>query len=102
VANSRSALKRIKIAERNRLRNREYRSAVRTLMKNYFLAVAEYEAEKTPEALATVQERMNIAYSKIDRAVKRGVLPRNTGARRKARLARALKRVEAAPATAEA
>ncbi|AFY70595.1 SSU ribosomal protein S20P [Thalassoporum mexicanum PCC 7367] len=101
MANSRSALKRIKTAERNRLRNREYRSAVRTLMKNYFLAVEAYEAEKTPEALATVQERMNTAYSKIDRAVKRGVLPRNTGARRKARLSRALKRVEA-PATSEA
>jgi len=36
---------------------------------------------------------MSLAYSKIDRAVKRGVLHRNAGARRKSRLAVALAKV---------
>jgi small subunit ribosomal protein S20 len=33
VANNKSSKKRIEIAERNRLRNRSYKSAVRTLIK---------------------------------------------------------------------
>ena len=39
---------------------------------------------------------MSAAYSKIDKAVKRQVLHRNNGARKKARLAKALAQVSAA------
>ena len=91
MANIKSSIKRIQIAERNRLRNKSYKTAVKTLMKKYFDAVQTYEAEPTLEQMGVVQERMSTAYSKIDKAVKRGVLHRNTGARKKARLARALK-----------
>jgi len=100
VANIKSAMKRAKIAERNRLRNRSYKSAVRTLMKRYLTAVSAYAADPTPEASQAVQTAMSAAYSKIDKAVKRGVLHPNNGARKKSRLARALKRHE--PATTQA
>ncbi len=92
MANSRSALKRIKINERNRLRNKSYKSAVRTLMKKYFQAVEEYSTSPSDEQMQLVQTRMSEAYSKIDKAVKRGVYHKNNGARKKARLARALKK----------
>ncbi|MGC9504090.1 30S ribosomal protein S20 [Baaleninema sp.] len=92
MANIKSAVKRIQIAERNRLRNKSYKSAVKTLMKNYFAAVEAYSSNPSDEAMQEVQQHMAKAYSKIDKAVKRGVLHRNTGARKKARLARALKR----------
>ncbi|NJK99179.1 MAG: 30S ribosomal protein S20 [Spirulinaceae cyanobacterium RM2_2_10] len=88
VANSKSAIKRIQINERNRVRNKAYKSAVKTLMKKYFAAVEAYVAEPSPEALATVHEAQSAAFSKIDKAVKRGVLHANTGARRKSRLSR--------------
>lgn len=91
MANTKSAIKRVQIAERNRLRNKAYSSAVKTLMKNFFSAVEKYAANPTPESLQDVQQRMSVAYSKIDKAVKRGVLHRNNGARKKSRLARALK-----------
>lgn len=91
MANIKSAIKRVQIAERNRLRNKSYKSAVRTLMKSYFAAVSSYAANPTPEAMQEAQAKMSIAYSKIDKAVKRGVLHANTGARKKARLAKALK-----------
>lgn len=91
MANTKSAIKRVQIAERNRLRNKAYSSAVKTLMKNFFSAVEKYGANPTPESLQDVQQRMSVAYSKIDKAVKRGVLHRNNGARKKSRLARALK-----------
>jgi small subunit ribosomal protein S20 len=92
VANIKSAIKRVQIAERNRLRNKSYKSAVKTLTKRYLTAVSEYTSNPTPESLQSVQERMAAAYSKIDKAVKRGVLHPNNGARKKSRLAKVLKR----------
>lgn len=92
MANSKSASKRIQIAERNRVRNKTYKSAVKTLMKKYFSAVEDYARQPNPESLQEVQSRMAVAYSKIDKAVKRGVLHPNNGARKKSRLARTLKR----------
>ncbi|MFM2061018.1 MAG: hypothetical protein RLZZ507_688 [Cyanobacteriota bacterium] len=91
MANTKSALKRAQIAERNRLRNKAYKSAVKTLMKKYFTAVEAHAANPTPESKQAVDARMSEAYSKIDKAVKRGVLHPNTGARKKSRLAHKLK-----------
>ena len=96
MANIKSAKKRIQIAERNRLHNKSYKSAVKTLMKSYIEAVDAYKANPTPEALETVSAKQSLAYSKIDRAVKRGVLHGNTGARRKAKLAGVLKKITVA------
>ncbi|MDA0265837.1 MAG: 30S ribosomal protein S20 [Cyanobacteria bacterium] len=95
MANIKSAIKRIDIAERNRLRNKSYKSAVKTLTKNYLAAVDEYAKEPTPEALTAVQVRMSAAFSKIDKAVKCGVYHGNTGARRKAKISKAFKQLEA-------
>lgn len=60
-------------------------------MKKYFAAVETYAANPTPESNEEVQTRMSEAYSKIDKAVKRGVLHPNNGARKKSRLAQRLK-----------
>jgi small subunit ribosomal protein S20 len=94
MANIKSAAKRVKIAERNRLYNKSYKSAVKTLMKKYFAAVDKYAAAPSPESMQEVQLRMSEAYSKIDKAVKKGVLHRNNGDRKKSRLARTLKKHE--------
>ncbi len=91
MANTKSALKRAKIAERNRLRNKAYKSAVKTLMKRYLSTVEVYAANPTPELKQEVEAKMSAAYSKIDKAVKRGVLHPNNGARKKSKLAQKLK-----------
>ncbi|MEO8893175.1 MAG: 30S ribosomal protein S20 [Coleofasciculaceae cyanobacterium] len=106
MANNKSAIKRIEIAERNRVRNKNYKSAVKTLMKNSLTAVDTYAGQPSPETLQEAQSRMALAYSKIDKAVKRGILHENNGARKKSRLAKNLKRVaiqlnEYSPATAD-
>ncbi|MGC1393231.1 MAG: 30S ribosomal protein S20 [Coleofasciculaceae cyanobacterium] len=106
MANNKSAIKRIEIAERNRVRNKTYKSAVKTLMKNYLAAVDTYARQPSPETLEEAQSRMALAYSKIDKAVKRGILHENNGARKKSRLAKNLKRVaiqlnQYSPATAD-
>lgn len=100
MANTKSAIKRAQIAERNRLRNKAYKSAVKTLVKKYLTAVETYGKNPTPDSLQDVQQRMSDAYSKIDKAVKRGVLHRNNGARKKSRLAKALKRFQPIPSVA--
>jgi small subunit ribosomal protein S20 len=62
-------------------------------MKKYLNAVDTYAADPTEENQQNLQQLMSAAYSKIDKAVKRKVLHRNNGARKKARLAKALQRV---------
>ncbi len=92
MANIKSAIKRVQIAERNRLRNKAYKSAVRTLMKKYLLSVDAYAASPSPEALETAKLNLSTATSKIDKAVKRGVYHTNNGARKKSQLASYLKK----------
>ena len=102
MANIKSALKRIQVAERNRLRNKSYRSAVKTLTKRYYDALDAYSADPSPAAMETVQQELSKAFSQIDKAVKRGVYHRNAGARRKSRLSKALKALEGQQQPAEA
>ena len=64
---------------------------MRTLMKRCLTACTAYSQEPGEEAKTTIQQTMNAAFSKIDKAVKRGVLHRNTGANQKSRLSAAVK-----------
>ena len=93
MANNQAAKKRIEIAERNRLHNRTYKSALRTLMKRCFVACEAYSKEPGDAAKATVSASMNAAFSKIDKAVKVGVLHRNNGAHQKSRLSATVRQV---------
>lgn len=101
VANNKSSKKRIQIAERNRLRNRSYKSALRTLMKRCFTACSAYAQQPGDDAKVAVQSSMSAAFSKIDKAVKVGAVHRNTGAHQKSRLSAAVKKV-LEPAAAQA
>lgn len=95
MANIKSAIKRVEIAERNRLRNKSYKSAVKTLTKKYFAAVSRYAASPSSALEQEVHKSQAAAYSKIDKAIKRGALHPNTGARKKSLIARTLKKHEA-------
>lgn len=63
-------------------------------MKKHFQAVNEYANNPTPENLQVVNQSMAEAYSKIDKAVKRKVLHKNNGSRKKSRLAKVLKQAQ--------
>ena len=84
MANTRSARKRIKQNEKRRLRNRALRSAIRSAVKTARANVA----GKAPKAA----EDVHAAIRELDRAVSRGVIHRNTAARKKSSLARSLAR----------
>lgn len=95
MANIKSAIKRVQIAERNRLRNRSYKSAIKTLTKRYLAALDDYSADPNPETMTLAQKELSAVFSKIDKAVKRGVYHKNAGGRRKSKLDKAWKQVEA-------
>jgi small subunit ribosomal protein S20 len=80
LANSRSAIKRISIAERNRSRNVAIKSSVKTAVKKF---------EKTLDTgdLEASQVAFKNAVSALDKGVSKGVIHKNTAARKKSRLA---------------
>ena len=79
MANTKSAMKRIRQNERRRLRNRAMRSKIRGTVK------AARAAEGASRA-AVVHEAIRV----LDKAVSKGVIHRNTAARKKSALARRL------------
>jgi small subunit ribosomal protein S20 len=91
MANSKSAIKRINTNERNRLRNRFYKSSARTLIKAFFKDLEVYKASQNPEDKEKVQKILNSVYSLIDKGTKKHVFHKNAAARKKAKLAAYLK-----------
>jgi small subunit ribosomal protein S20 len=86
MANIASQEKRIHRAERERLENRRYTSAIKTYFRRLEAAVEAGDAD-----LAGTEHRELV--SRVDRAVKRHALHRNNGARKKARAAHLLSRL---------
>jgi small subunit ribosomal protein S20 len=84
MANIHSQKKRILRAERERLENRRYTSPIKTYFRRLQAAVASGDDE------AAANEHRTLVQA-IDKAVKRGALHRNTGARKKSRAARVLR-----------
>jgi small subunit ribosomal protein S20 len=81
MANIKQQKKRIRTAGNERLENLRYRSTVKTLTKRLGTAVEEGDAD------AVAAEHLNLVRW-IDKAVSRGALHRNTGARKKSQAAR--------------
>ena len=77
MANTKSAMKRIRQNERRRLRNRAVRSQVRSALKDARAAQGAEQKTSIAEAIRS-----------LDRAVSKGVIHRNTAARKKSALAR--------------
>ena len=80
MANTSSALKRMRQSERRRLRNRTVRSKVRTAVKTARTALGGADAKSA----------VLDAIRALDKAVTKGVVHRNTAARKKSALARRL------------
>ena len=91
MANNKSAEKRIRTNERNRLQNRLYKSSVRTLTKKFLTDLESYKDSKNPEEKEKLTKMLGSVYSLIDKGTKRNVFHRNTAARKKAQLAAYLK-----------
>ncbi|MYA40543.1 MAG: 30S ribosomal protein S20 [Gemmatimonadetes bacterium] len=88
MANIKSQIKRNRQNEKRRLRNRTVCSEVNTRTKAALDAV-EHDDEDADEAL-------RLAAKRIDKAAAKGVIHKNTAARRKSRLMRGVERLQSA------
>lgn len=89
MANTKSALKMIRVAERRRARNAPVRSQVKTMVKR---ARTDIDGGRIEEAQADVRS----AVSALDKAANKGIIHKNNAARRKSRLMKKLAKATAA------
>jgi small subunit ribosomal protein S20 len=87
LANTKSAIKRIRQNEKRRLRNRVFRGEARTFVREARQAI---ESEELEEARAATLK----AVSALDKAAVKGIIHRNNAARRKSRLMQQLAEME--------
>ena len=88
MANIKSAKKRVLIAERNRLKNQAFRTSIKTAVKKVLELANAEDADALKSALSK-------AYQLCDKAVSKGILHKNTAARKKSRLTKAVNKLQA-------
>lgn len=86
MANIKSQIKRNEQNEKRRVRNKAVRSDMKTRTKTVEAAAA---------AGADTDEALRIAIARIDKAASKGVIHKNTAARKKSRLVKRISRISA-------
>jgi len=81
VANTKSAIKRIRSSRRKQERNRVFRSRARTFVKKARRLIEEGQFDEAEEVVRQ-------AISALDKAAEKGIIHKNNAARRKSRLMR--------------
>ncbi len=89
MATHQSAIKRIRQTKRRTLRNRQYRSEMRSMLKKVVAATDRQAVEKD----------LHAAVSLLDKLVNRGIIHRNKAANQKSRLALFFNKLPVAPAS---
>ena len=84
-----SAKKRLRQNVKHNLRNRSYRSALKTQIKDYLGVVKEGKVQ-------AAEEELRLTVQKLDKAAKKGILHKKTASRRKSRLTKKLNQIKAA------
>lgn len=96
MANSRSAKKRIKINKRNNIQNNAYKSLIKYYEKMHLNLIKDYKNSHEFTAGAAIPENIKkklltslaLVVSRIDKAVKKKVVHKNTAIRKKNNLFR--------------
>ena len=87
MANIKSAKKRILTAERNRVKNVAFKSSIKTAVKKVLELAKDGDKKNIDSAVSQ-------AYKLCDKAVSKGVLHKNTAARKKSRLTKAVNKLQ--------
>lgn len=82
MAKLKSSIKRIKVSERNRFRNKALKSAIKTLIKKYLFQCLHFSKHEINLLLI----QLNNLYSYIDKAVTKKLFHKNKAARLKSKL----------------
>lgn len=91
MANTKSARKQMRVAQRRRARNKPVQSQTKTLVSKAEELIFSGEIKQAPGAVTA-------AVSSLDKAVGKGILHPNNAARRKSRLVRKLNKARPQPA----
>lgn len=85
-----SAVKREQVSLRNNIRNRHYKSTIKTLIKKTLLEINNVDSIDYQKVCSLVSK----TYSKIDKAVKKGIIAKNNAARKKSILSNKFKKIQ--------
>ena len=85
MANIKSAKKRVLVAQRNTERNVAFKTSIKTAIKKVLAAAQSGEGN--------VQELLSKVYQLCDKAAGKGILHKNTAARKKSRLTKAISKL---------
>ncbi len=88
MANLKSAIKRVRINEDRRVRNKAVKTQMRTLIKR----VEQYVEQNDVENAKVAYQKATQA---IDKAIQKGVVHKNNGNRQKAKLAKKIRQISA-------
>mgnify|MGYP005765264441 FL=1 len=88
MPNIKSAIKRVSVIEKKTLRNNMIKSEYKTAIKRFEEALANNNVEEATKL-------MSVATRKIDQACSKGVIVKNTAARKKSNLSKKLNAVNA-------
>ena len=88
MPNIKSAIKRVNVIEKKTLRNNMIKSEYKTAVKRFEEAVSNNNVEEATKLLS-------VATKKIDQACTKGVIVKNTAARKKSNLAKKLNAMNA-------
>jgi len=83
MPNIKSAIKRVKVSDKRRLRNASQKSDLRTAVKAFETVVASNNVDSAKEAFV-------VASKKLDKAASKGLIHKNVANRKKSRLAKKL------------
>ncbi len=87
MANIKSAKKRVLVTQRNQERNTAFKSSIKTAVKKALALATGDDKEALNSALSKV-------YQLCDKAVSKGILHKNTAARKKSRLTVAINKLQ--------
>lgn len=90
MANIKSAKKRILTAQRNYERNVAFKSSVKTAVKKALVLAQAKEKDQ-----AAINASLSEVYKLCDKGVSKGILHKNTAARKKSRLTKAVNKLMA-------
>lgn len=88
MPNIKSAIKRVSVIEKKTLQNNMIKSAYKTAVKKFEQAVEEKNVEEATKLFS-------LATKKIDQACTKGVIVKNTAARKKSNMAKKLNAINA-------
>jgi len=89
MPNTKQALKRMRVTEKRTARNRHVKSTVKTAVRRFGETLAK-------GSLESASDKLTAAVKVLDKAAGKGVLHKNTAARKKSRMAKRLNKLTAA------